>query len=182
MRLLDLIPAQFRIAAVFLLFVMLAGGSAALAWTVQGWRYGQQLERQARLEADTLNERAQAFASLQRTEQDKRLALELRLQSKDETHHKELTNAQTKHARLRDRLATTDLRLSVVLAATETTGSCSVPTTTATGRVVHGPTRAQLDPAHAQRIIGITDAGDQGLIALKACQSYVSTIALKRPN
>ena len=177
MRLLDLIPAQLRIAAVGLLLVLLAAGSAALAWTVQGWRYGQQLERQARLQADTLNELAQASASLQRTEQDKRLALERRLQSKDEAHHKELIDEQTKQARLRDRLATTDLRLSVVLAATKTTSSCSVPTTTATGRVVHGPTRAQLDPAHAQRIIGITDAGDQGLIALRACQAYAKEVS-----
>lgn len=57
MRLFDLIPAQFRIL-VCLLLVMLAGGSAALAWTVQDWRNGQQLERQARLQADTLNEMA----------------------------------------------------------------------------------------------------------------------------
>jgi len=177
MRLLDLIPVQFRIAAVFLLLVILAGGSAALAWTVQGWRYGQQLERQARLQADILNELAQASASQQRAEQDKRLALERRLQNKDETHHKELTDEQTKQARLRDRLATADLRLSVVLAATETTSGCSVPTTTVAGRVVHGSSRAQLDPAHAQRIIGITDAGDQGLIALRACQAYAKEVS-----
>ncbi|MDI3204960.1 lysis system i-spanin subunit Rz [Pseudomonas shahriarae] len=177
MRFFDLIPAQFRIAAVSLLLMMLAVGSAALAWTVQGWRYGQQFERQARLQADTLNELAQASARQQRTEQDKRLALERRLQSKDETHHKELTNEQTKQARLRDRLATADLRLSVVLAATDATGSCSVPATATTGRVVHGPTRAQLDPAHAQRIIGITDAGDQGLIALLACQAYAKEVS-----
>ncbi|MFO2466204.1 lysis protein [Pseudomonas sp. 15FMM2] len=177
MRLFDLIPAQFRIAAICLLLVMLAGGSASLAWTVQGWRFGQQLERQARHQADTLNEMAQASASLQRTEQDKRLALERRLQSKDETHHKELTNEQTKQARLRDRLATADLRLSVVLAATETSCSSSMPTTTATGRVVHGTARVQLDPAHAQRIIGITDAGDQGLIALRACQAYAKEVS-----
>ncbi|WLH59465.1 lysis system i-spanin subunit Rz [Pseudomonas sp. FP2294] len=176
MRLFDLIPVQYRIAAVFLLLVILAGGSAALAWTVQGWRYGQQLERQARLQADTFNEMAQVSASLQRAEQDKRLALERRLQSKDETYHKELTNEQTKQARLRDRLATADLRLSVVLAATETTGSCAMPSATATGRVVHGATRAKLDPAHAQRIIGITDAGDRGLIALAACQAYAREV------
>jgi len=177
MRLFDLIPAQFRIAAVGLLLVMLAASSAALAWTVQGWRYGQQLERQARLHADTLNELSQASAALQRTEQDKRFALEQRLQNKDQTHHEELTDEQTKQARLRDRLATADLRLSVVLAATDPTSNCSVPATTATGRVVHGPTRAQLDPAHAQRIIGITDAGDQGLIALRACQAYAKEVS-----
>ena len=177
MRLFYLIPTQFRVAAVGLLLVMLAAGSAALAWTAQGWRYGQQLERQARLHADTLNELSQSAAALQRTEQDKRFALEQRLQNKDEIHHKELTDEQTKQARLRDRLATADVRLSVVLAATDATGSCSVPTTTATGRVVHGPTRVQLDPTHAQRIIGITDAGDQGLIALRACQAYAKEVS-----
>lgn len=177
MRLFDLIPTQFRVAAVGLLLVMLAAGSAALAWNAQGWRYGQQLERQARLQADTLNELSQAAAALQRTEQEKRFALEQRLQNKDETHHKELTHEQTKQARLRDRLATADLRLSVVLAAADATSSCSVSTTATTGRLVHGPTRAELNPAHAQRIIGITDAGDQGLIALRACQAYAKEVS-----
>lgn len=177
MRLPDLIPAQFRIAALGLVLVVLAAGSAGLAWTAQGWRYGQQMERQARLYADTLKELSLAAAALQRNEQDKRFALEQRLQNKDETHHKELTDAQTKQARLRDRLATADLRLSVVLAATDATSSCSVPTTTATGSMVHGTTRAQLDRAHAQRIIGITDAGDQGLIALRACQAYAKEVS-----
>ncbi|RZI33141.1 lysis system i-spanin subunit Rz [Pseudomonas orientalis] len=176
MRIFDLIPAQFRIAAVGSLLLMVIAGSAALAWTAQDWRYGREMERQARLQADTLNELSQASAAVQRTEQDKRLALEQRLQNKDATHYKELTDEQTKQARLRDRLATADLRLSVVLAVTETTGNCSMSATTGTGRVVHGTTRGQLDPAHAQRIIGITDTGDQGLIALAACQSYVSEI------
>ncbi|MBC3254460.1 lysis protein [Pseudomonas paralactis] len=177
MRLFDLIPAQFRIAVVGGLLLMVAAGSAALAWTAQDWRYGHVLERQARLQADTLNEISQASARQQRTEQDKRLALERLLQNQDETHYKELTDEQTKQARLRDRLATADLRLSVVLAATETTGNCAVPTTAVTSRMVHGTTRAQLDPAHAQRIIGITDAGDQGLIALRACQAYAKEVS-----
>ena len=110
-----------------------------------------------------------------RTDQDKRLALEQRLAANDQTHHKELTDAQTNQARLRDRLATSDLRLSVLLAE-DPTGGCSVPTGTASGGVVHGGARAKLDPAHAQRIVAITDAGDQGLIALKACQAYVREI------
>jgi hypothetical protein len=177
MRFFDLIPVQFRIAAAGVLLLMVVAGSAALAWTAQDWRYGRVLERQSRMQADALNELSQASAALQRTEQDKRLALEQRLHNNDETYHKELTDEQTKQARLRDRLATADLRLSVVLAATETTGNCAVPTTTATGRMVHGTTRAQLDPAHAQRIIGITDAGDQGLIALRACQAYAKEVS-----
>jgi hypothetical protein len=43
--------------------------------------------------------------------------------------------------------------------------------------VVHGRARAQLGPAHAQRIVAITDAGDQGLIALAACQAYVREVS-----
>jgi hypothetical protein len=39
--------------------------------------------------------------------------------------------------------------------------------------MVHGGARARLDPAHAQRIIAITDEGDRGMIALAACQAYV---------
>ncbi|WP_225914422.1 hypothetical protein [Pseudomonas atacamensis] len=89
-------------------------------------------------------------------------------------HYRALSDAQRDQGRLRDRLATADLRLSVLLDAT--TGNGSVSATTATGRVVHGPTRAELDPAHAQRIIGITDDGDRGLIALGACQSYVREV------
>ena len=74
---------------------------------------------------------------------------------------------KTKQARLRDRLATADLRLSVLLDATPATGSDGMQATTGPGRMVHATTRAQLDRAHAQRIIGITGDGDQGLIALQ---------------
>jgi bifunctional ADP-heptose synthase (sugar kinase/adenylyltransferase) len=52
-----------------------------------------------------------------------------------------------------------------------------VSTTSATGSVVYGGARARLDPAHAQRIIDITDAGDQGLIALAACRTYAKEAA-----
>lgn len=173
MRLIDLIPAQYRLMAVGLVVAVLLGGVVSATWTVQDWRYGLQLEQQARVHSDTLTEIALASAALQRTEQDKRLALEQRLQSSDQAHYGQLTHAQTLQARLRDRLATADLRLSVLLDATNPASGYSVPATTATGGVVHGTTRAQLDPAHAQRIVGITDAGDQGLIALAACQGYV---------
>jgi hypothetical protein len=40
--------------------------------------------------------------------------------------------------------------------------------------------RARLDPAHAQRIIVITDDGNQGLIVLRACHAYVSELLTPR--
>jgi hypothetical protein len=176
MRVVDLIPAPYQLLAVGFLLTALVGGSAASAWKIQDWRYGQQLAEQAGLHKDDLIAISNAAAEQLRTAQDHRLALEQRLSTSEQTHYKELSDAQTNQARLRDRLATSDLRLSVLLDVTDAASGDTVPAATPTGGVVHGGTRAQLDPAHAQRIIGITDAGDQGLIALAACQAYVKTL------
>ena len=181
MRLVDLIPAPYRVVAVGGVLVAVVAGAAASTWQVQAWRYGNQLAEQARLHTDTLSQLTLAASSQQRVEQDKRLALEQRLSASEQTHYKELSDAQTKQSRLRDRLATADLRLSVLLDTTDSVSGCSVPAATGAGGVVHGGTRARLDPAHAQRIVGITDAGDQGLIALAACQAYVRAIVSSAP-
>lgn len=152
--------------------VLLGAGSA---WQFQDWRYGRQLAEQARLHTETLNQLTIAAATAQQAEQNKRLALEQRLSASEQSHYKELSDAQKNQDRLRDRLATSDLRLSVLIDA-GSAGGCSVPATTGTASVVHGAIRAELDPAHAQRIVAITDAGDRGLIALAACQSYVREV------
>ncbi|EUB74478.1 lysis protein [Pseudomonas sp. GM41(2012)] len=173
----DLIPASYRLLAIGVLLTALAGGSAASAWKVQDWRYGQQLAEQAGLHKDDLIAISNATADQLRTAQDHRLALEQRLSASEQTHYKELSDAQHNQARLRDRLATADLRLSVLLDATAAASGDTVSAATPTGGVVHGGARAQLDPANAQRIIGITDAGDQGLIALAACQAYAKEVS-----
>ena len=177
MRVVDLIPAPYRLFAVGVLLTALVGGSAASAWKVQDWRYGKQLAEQAGLHKDDLIAISNAAADQVRTAQDNRRALEQRLSASEQTHYKEMSDAQTNQARLRDRLATADLRLSVLLDTTDAGSGDTVSAATPTGGVVHGRTRAQLDPAHAQRIIGITDAGDQGLIALAACQAYAKEVS-----
>lgn len=121
------------------------------------------------------NQASVAVLDWQEDEQEKRRALEDRLQVNDETHYKELLDAKKLQDRLRDRLATADLRLSVLLAdpTTAPSSGSGVREASGPGSVVHGSTRAELDPAHAQRIVGITSDGDDGLIALQACQAYV---------
>lgn len=158
-------------------FLLLALGGAALAWQFQDWRYGRQLAEQARLNADTLNQLNVAAASAQQIEQDKRLALEQRLAASEQTHYRAMNDAQRDQDRLRDRLATADLRLSVLIDAGDAAPGCGVPATAGPGGVDHAAVRARLDPAHAQRIIAITDTGDRGLIALQACQAYVRALA-----
>ncbi|WP_162094769.1 lysis system i-spanin subunit Rz [Pseudomonas chlororaphis] len=180
MRLIELIPAQIRLLVAGLALVALLGGVAVVVWTVQDWRYGGQLEQQARLQAESLNQVTLAAAARQREEQDKRLALEQQLQASDQTHYRALSDAQRDQGRLRDRLATADLRLSVLLDASDSSSGCAVPATTTAGGVVYGVARARLDPAHAQRIIGITNDGDQGLIALAACQAYARKVSTQK--
>ncbi|WP_434766140.1 lysis protein [Pseudomonas triticicola] len=177
MRLGELIPAPYRLLAKGVLLAVLAGASAAIAWQLQDWRYGKQLAEQGRLYTETLNQLAQATVAQQRAEQDKRLALEQRLATSEQIHYRALSDAQRDQGRLRDRLATADLRLSVLLDATTGAGNGTLSATTDTGGMVHGPTRAELDPAHAQRIIGVTDDGDRGLIALAACQAYATEVS-----
>jgi hypothetical protein len=160
--------------AVGVLALVLIG--AASAWQFQDWRYERQLAEQARLHADTLNQMTLAAATAQQAEHDKRLALEQRLSASEQTHFRKMTDAQRDQDRLRDRLATSDLRLSVLLDAADAAKGCGMPATTSAGGVDHAAVRARLDPAHAQRIIAITDTGDRGLIALQACQGYLREI------
>lgn len=169
--------AAHKLIALLVLVAVLIGGSAAGTWNMQDWRYGKQLAEQALLHQADLTTISNAASTQAIADQDKRLALEQRLSASDQIHHKELSDAQTYQDRLRDRLATADLRLSVLLDVTDSAGGCSVPASAGAGGVVHGGTRARLDPAHAQRVIGITDAGDRGLIALRACQAYVREVS-----
>ena len=164
---------SWRLIGVLLLFAV----AGALAWQFQDWRYGRQLAEQAQLNADTLNQLNVAAASAQQVEQDKRLALERRLAASEQTHYRAMSDAQRDQDRLRDRLATADLRLSVLIDAGDAAQGCGVPATAGAGGVDHAAVRVRLDPAHAQRIIAITDTGDRGLIALQACQAYVRALA-----
>ncbi|WP_324831278.1 lysis system i-spanin subunit Rz [Pseudomonas saxonica] len=155
----------------------LMGGSAWAAWTWQANAYGQQLAEQETAHQTTLTHLANANSALILAEQGKRFALEQWLAASDQAHYRALTDAKTNQTRLRDRLATADLRLSVLLDTTATHDRVGMQATTGPGCVVHGTARAQLDRAHAQRIIGITGDGDQGLIALQACQAYAKEVS-----
>jgi len=159
--------------------LMVAGMAVALilamsaTWQVQEWRMGKKLAELAGLHQADLASISSAATAQARAEQDKRLGLEQQLSASEQAHYKELSDAQRDQDRLRDRLATSDLRLSVLLDTTDPASCSPVPAAAGAGGVVHGTRRAQLDPAHAQRIVAITDAGDRGMIALRACQAYV---------
>jgi hypothetical protein len=181
-------PLNWRIALLAVAVGLYAGGRGAWVW--QASEYGKRLADQAADYVQQLADKDRAYgrereeaaaAALEHLAEQKsqRKYLEDRLQEQGKTHWKEMNDAQQIQARLRDRLATADLRLSVLVDA----GTFAAPGSdrgvreaAGTGGVVHGAVRAQLDPTHAQRIVGITDDGDRGLIALKACQAYVREV------
>ena len=161
---------------VLLITLALMAGSAWAAWAWQANAYGQQLAAKEVAYQTERTNLVNANSALILVEQGNRLALEQWLAASDQSHYRALSDEKTKQARLRDRLATADLRLSVQLDAAAT-GCDGVQATTSTSGVVYGAHRARLDPAHAQRIIGITGDGDQGLIALQACQAYAKEVS-----
>ena len=164
---------------VLLIILALMAGSAWAAWEWQANAYGQQLATKEAAHQTERTNLANGNSAQILAEQGKRLALEQWLAASDQSHYRALSDEKTKQARLRDRLATADLRLSVQLDAAAT-GCDAVQPTTSAGGVVHGTHRAQLDSAHAQRIIGISSDGDRGLIALAACQTYAKKVSARQ--
>lgn len=179
---------NWRIALLGAAVGLYAGGRGVWVW--QASEYGRQLADQAADYVQQLAVKDRAYgrereeaatAALEQLAEQKsqRKDLEDRLQEQGKTHWQEMNDAQQIQDRLRDRLATADLRLSVLVDAgafTAPGGDGGVREAAGAGGVVHGAIRARLDPAHAQRIIGITDTGDRGLIALQACQAYVREV------
>ena len=170
------IDAVKRVGGLLIILALMAG-SAWAAWEWQANAYGQQLATKEDAHQTECTNLVNANSAQILVEQGKHLALEQWLADSDQSHYRALTDEKTKQARLRDRLATADLQLSVQLDA-GATGCDAIQATTSTGGVVYGAHRAQLDPAHAQGIIGITSDGDKGLIALSACQNYVRFVML----
>ncbi len=172
-------PVQ-KLAGLVLLILVLMAAAAGVTWQVQDWRLGKKFSEQLTEQGADHQKALDAITSeawrQEQAEQDKRLATEQVLATSDQKHTKELSDAQRNQARLRDQLATADVRLSVLLAEDPASG-CHVPAAPGGAGVVHATRRSQLDPAHAQRIIAITDDGDNAVIALRACQAYVRAIA-----
>ncbi|MNH22384.1 Bacteriophage lysis protein [compost metagenome] len=172
---------DWRLALLALLLGLAVGGRCAWLW--QANDYGKQLAEvhgEHALERDRAS--SAALGKLQAV-QAERSALEQRLQADSTTHYQELKDAQEDRSHLAGQLATANVRLSVLIdnAAVAPGGDCGVPAAAGAGRVVYGPARVQLDPAHAQRILGITGDGDDGLKALQACQGYVRALQKNNP-
>lgn len=183
MSLLTLIPTRYRWLVGGALALALLLGAISLGWVVQGWRLGQALAARDQSHAEAMARLHDAAARETQRAQNKRLALEQQLQASSQTQYRRLGDAEQKAARLRDRLATAELRLSVITTDTGATGADhhpQLPATTRAGSLVDGAPRADIDRGAAQRIVDITGRGDRAIIALGMCQAYVRAIGETR--
>ncbi|MNO20198.1 Bacteriophage lysis protein [compost metagenome] len=92
----------------------------------------------------------------------------------DTEHTQEINDARAKNKELLDCLSTGCKRLSVVAkcpAVRPTTGAASMDDAEA---------RAELDPAHARRIVAIPTDGDDAIRQLTALQDYVNQVCLRQ--
>lgn len=91
----------------------------------------------------------------------------------DTQHTQELANAQATNNQLRADVAAGARRLSIK-------ATCpAVRTTAGAARVDDAETRADIDPAAAQRVVAITNDGDDAIRALTGLQDYINRVCLK---
>ena len=125
-----------------------------------GW---QKIEAQSL----ALDQATQQVATLQAAAESRRNTIKL-LADLDTQHTQERERANQTNASLRADVAAGKRRLSVLATSCGTTGSA-----TAAG-LGHAEARAELDPAAAERIVRITNDGDDAIRALSTLQEWAS--------
>lgn len=119
---------------------------------------------------DTATERVGVLESANAS----RKATQKLLTQLDTDNTKVLTDAQAQNKALLTRVGTGGQRLSVP-------AKCPVVRTgPGAGRVDDAEARAELDPAAGQRIVAITNDGDEAIIALNGLIDWVNTACLPR--
>ena len=140
----------------YLIAALLACGVVIYA----GW---QKIEAQG----VALDAAKQRNAELEAAAASRRNTIKL-LADLDTQHTQERERANQTNASLRTDVATGKRRLSVLAANCPAAGSATAAS------VGHAEARAELDPAAAERIVRITNDGDDAIRALSALQEWVS--------
>lgn len=154
------------------LFVAAFLSGLTVGWIARGWKADGELERARAEHHAQLRATAEANAKAILEQQAKRLSLESDLAAIDSRHHQELSNAQTESARLAADLATARRRLSVRAICPTVPASPTSP-----GMDDAAGARADIHPADAERIVGVTGKADECRAKLTALQAWASRIS-----
>ena len=102
--------------------------------------------------------------------------LNTKLANLAQRHQQEKSRAEAAESKLLADVQSGDRGLSVI------TNGCEASAQAAAGSLDDAAPRAKLDPAHAGRIITITQDGDEAIRALSALQDYVASVCLPVEN
>ncbi|WRQ05459.1 Rz-like spanin [Ralstonia phage AhaGv] len=146
------------------------------AWAIQANRYDVQIAELKRVHAEQLGEIAakgaeQAREALAWKDRAEKATAEI------DARQQENDRVKAENARLADELRTGARRV-FVRAKCPAAGGGAVPGTAPAARVDDAEVRAELDPATAQRMVGVAGDGDDAIRALTALQDYVGRVCL----
>lgn len=148
--------------AAILIVVFIAG------WIINGWRLDLQFteyrEQQAQLLAEARKQAAHKVSRLQ-----------IELAELDQRHTRSLKDAQSDNERLRADIRNGERRLSVRATCPAMSADSSA------SRVDDGASRAEVDPATAERVVRVANDGDDAIRQLTALQNYVRDVCLATP-
>ncbi|WP_051278965.1 lysis system i-spanin subunit Rz [Chitinilyticum aquatile] len=150
--------------------VLLATGSAA-GWLVNGWRWQGKYEAQKAAYAAKDAAAASTVARLQADTRQKEAQAASRVAALDVKYQKEITHAQAENDKLRAAVRAGDVRLRIAVRSAAAASGPAAQTESA-GRT-DDRTTAELDPAAADWLVGITSEGDDAIRQLTALQGFV---------
>lgn len=102
--------------------------------------------------------------------------LNTKLADLSQRHQQEKSRAEAAESKLLADVQSGARGLSVIAKG------CRAPAPPTTGSLDDADPRTELDPAHAGRIVAITQDGDEAIRALSALQDYVAAVCLKDEN
>lgn len=150
------------------------------AWAIQANRYDVQIAELKRVHAEQLGEIAAKGAEQAREALDWKGRAE-KATAEIDARQQENDRVKAENARLADELRTGARRV-FVRAKCPAAGGGAVPGAAAAARVDDEGARAELDPAFAGSLAGITDDGDDAIRELTALQDYVRRVCLAPRN
>lgn len=166
-------PQKIALAACIAALAFLLGGLAAWFW--QDNKFTAQLATQAQRYSDTLDRINEDSRNAEQAAFAEAEQLRAVLASTSKQLYEAYVNAKNDAAQYHNDVAAGDERLSIPV--TNCPGAVQVPASPATGSVVHGAVRADVDPRVAARIVALTNRGDDAIRALGACQAWANEVS-----
>lgn len=173
MLLIKLVKDNWRVVLVMVVLAAAFGAGV----TVESWRQSGVVEGLKRSHAEAMAAQAAGAVKMltqaEKEQREERQRLAASFAAVDTAFNQERSNAQIQQDKLLGNLRDGVRRLSVAVTGLSTGGVPGTgPAASGTG-LGDGATRAELDPAAAERIIRITNDGDDAIRQLMACQQLL---------